>query len=95
MIRYAYDAPDLGRYQRAWRGETGKERPPLDMLLRDENRQRNVDLAQEWLDATTDRDTGLRILSPKPQPTHNGRPDRMAMIRAAMERSNAQQQSNL
>ena len=53
VIRLAYEAPvsDVGlpeRFARAWRGDSGKEAPGLEMLLRRDKIARNVEMASRW-----------------------------------------------
>jgi hypothetical protein len=59
LLAFAYEAPDaaLGNFRHAWREECGGK-PDLEMLLRGEKVERNVEMAGKWDPRSADRTSG-------------------------------------
>mgnify|MGYP001586685812 CR=1 FL=1 len=103
LIRFAYEAADLGRYQRAWRGESGQEPPGLEMLTRKANIARNVEESGRWsverIEGAPPADPLQANVHPFPMPppprpaTRNFQSERFAILQEMIKENqrNAQQ----
>jgi hypothetical protein len=67
LVRFAYEAADLGKFGRAWRGDNGQTPPDLEMLLRGEHVARNVEMAGRW---SVERVPGAPPTGPLPPNIH-------------------------